>query len=166
MQCRWLLQTETGPGLEPRRIIQEGDETMEFIVEGKPQGKARPRFSCKSGAVYTPSKTMKYEKTIREAFDRANYEELIDYDPSGYIFIRIDAYFPIPKSWTKKKKADALAGDIYPTGKPDIDNIQKAVLDALNGSAYDDDKQVVKIVCTKRYALHGLVKVWIGDFKP
>lgn len=41
---------------------------MEFIVEGTPQGKARPRFSKKSGTVYTPAKTAKYEKLIRKAF--------------------------------------------------------------------------------------------------
>lgn len=41
---------------------------MEFIVEGEPQGKARPRFSRKTGTIYTPAKTAKYEKQIRKAF--------------------------------------------------------------------------------------------------
>lgn len=138
---------------------------MEFIIEGKPQGKARPRFSRKSGTVYTPSKTKQYEKAIRTALLNRLYEELEDYDPAGYISIKVDAYFPVPKSWNKAKKASALAGDIYPTSKPDIDNIQKAVLDALNGVAYEDDKQVVRIVATKRYAEHGFLRIEIGDFK-
>ena len=34
---------------------------MEFIVEGEPQGKARPRFSRRSGTVYTPAKTANYD---------------------------------------------------------------------------------------------------------
>lgn len=38
---------------------------MEFIVEGDSQGKARPRFSQKSGTVYTPAKTVRYERLIR-----------------------------------------------------------------------------------------------------
>ena len=36
--------------------------------------------------------------------------------------------------------------------KPDCDNIQKAVLDALNKLAYADDKQVVSSFVDKRYA--------------
>ena len=137
---------------------------MEFIVEGNPQGKARPRYSSKSGTVYTPSKTKRYEQAIRKAFTDKLYEELEDYDPDGYISIKVSAYFPIPKSWNKAKKAGALAGDIYPTSKPDIDNILKAVLDGLNGVAYEDDKQVVRIVATKRYAEHGFLNIEIGDF--
>ena len=35
--------------------------------------------------------------------------------------------------------------------KPDVDNIAKAVLDALNGIAYDDDKQITSLVIDKKY---------------
>lgn len=70
---------------------------MEFIVEGTPQGKARPRFSKKSGTVYTPAKTAKYEKLIRKAFLGAGGKAI----PSDcYVGITVDAYFQIPKSYT------------------------------------------------------------------
>lgn len=38
---------------------------------------------------------------------------------------------------------------MFDTGKPDCDNIAKAVLDALNGVAFDDDSQVVTLVVRK-----------------
>ena len=65
--------------------------------------------------------------------------------------VMIEAVFPIPKSWTRAKKAEAMAGKL-PPGKPDIDNILKVVLDGLNGIAYEDDKQVVLTQCKKVYA--------------
>ena len=38
-----------------------------------------------------------------------------------------------------------------PTKKPDVDNIIKVVLDGLNKTAYEDDKQVVKVSLEKIY---------------
>ena len=62
--------------------------------------------------------------------------------------MRIDFFFKIPKSWTKKQKAEAK----WHIKKPDIDNLQKAVKDALNGIAYRDDSQVCKVMALKQYA--------------
>lgn len=73
----------------------------------------------------------------------------------------IEAVFPIPKSWPRAKKAEALAGKL-PPGKPDIDNILKVVLDGLNGIAYEDDKQVVLTQCKKFYtAKTNLPGLWV-----
>ena len=41
--------------------------------------------------------------------------------------------------------------DLRPDKKPDMDNILKAVLDALNKVAYEDDKQVVELIGRKYY---------------
>ena len=117
-----------------------------FFVPGKVQGKARPRFSSKSGTVYTPGKTKSYERQIKEA-----YEVQEGLCREGRVMVVIEAVFPIPKSWTRAKKAAAMAGKI-PPGKPDIDNILKVVLDGLNDVAYEDDKQVVLTQCKKVYA--------------
>lgn len=117
-----------------------------FFVPGKVQGKARPRFSSKSGTVYTPGKTKSYERQIAEA-----YEVQEGLCREGRVMVVIEAVFPIPKSWTRAKKAEALAGKL-PPGKPDIDNILKVVLDGLNDVAYEDDKQVVLTQCKKVYA--------------
>lgn len=122
---------------------------VEFIVDGNPQGKARPRFSQKSGTVYTPAKTAKYEKLIRKAFIAAGGKAI----PSDcYVGITVDAYFQIPKSYTKGKRLACQHNVNRPAKKPDIDNTLKVVLDALNKAAYEDDKQVVSVVCRKWYS--------------
>ena len=117
-----------------------------FFVPGKVQGKARPRFSSRSGTVYTPGKTKSYERQIAEAYE-AQHGPCFE----GAVMVVIEAVFSIPKSWTRAKKAEAMAGKL-PPGKPDIDNILKVVLDGLNCVAYEDDKQVVLTQCKKVYA--------------
>jgi Holliday junction resolvase RusA-like endonuclease len=70
----------------------------------------------------------------------------------GAIKATITAYMPIPKSESKKKKAAMEAGLIRPKTKVDIDNICKAILDALNKIAYDDDGQIVELHAKKLYS--------------
>ena len=136
---------------------------MEFVVEGEPQGKARPRFIRKSGTVYTPAKTAKYEKEIRQSFLAAGGKMI----PAGsYVAVTVDAYFKIPKSYTKRKRLDCEHNIIRPGKKPDIDNVLKVVLDALNKVAYADDKQVIGIICRKWYSRSsGFLKVQIIEDK-
>ena len=59
---------------------------------------------------------------------------------------------PVPASWSRKKRADALAGIIRPTSKPDADNYAKAALDAFNQIVFVDDSQVVDLSVRKIYA--------------
>lgn len=135
---------------------------MTFTVIGKPQGKARPRFSRKSGTVYTPSKTEAYEKLIRTEYLNAKgrkYEKDVD------VTVSIRAYFEIPKSWTKKKRREWELRQWRPRVKPDADNIAKAVLDALNGVAYEDDAQVSDLRVKKRYGVTAMVVVTITEDK-
>ncbi len=136
---------------------------MEFVVEGEPQGKARPRFSRRSGTIYTPAKTAKYEKEIRQAYLAAGGEMI----PEGsYAAVTVDAYFKIPKSYTKRKRLACEHNIIRPGKKPDIDNVLKVVLDALNKVAYEDDKQVIGIICRKWYSRSsGFLKVQIIEDK-
>ena len=54
-------------------------------------------------------------------------------------------------------------GLIFPTKKPDTDNIAKAILDALNGLAYYDDAQVVNLEVQKRYSNEPRAEVFIND---
>ena len=53
-------------------------------------------------------------------------------------------YRAVPKSWSRRKKADAIADKIRPTTKPDLDNLIKGIKDALSGVWYKDDSQVVE----------------------
>ena len=146
---------------------------IEIIVPGKPRGKGRPRFG--NGHAFTPAGTRRYEREIAVEAQRAVAREA-DWDKSAAVRVEIIAAFPVPKSWSKGKRADARDGGICPETKPDIDNVAKAVLDALNGIAFEDDKQVVEIVARKLYvpaecASHpllreGYIRATVEPWKP
>ncbi|MBR3003248.1 MAG: RusA family crossover junction endodeoxyribonuclease, partial [Clostridia bacterium] len=77
--------------------------------------------------------------------------------------VKIIAYYEVPKSASKKKKQQMLNDEIFPTVKPDTDNIAKSILDSLNGIAYLDDKQVVKLEVEKYYSQNANVAVMIEE---
>ena len=94
-----------------------------MIIKGKITPKQRARYSKH---FYTPQPTKQMEELIRLAYkiqDKTHY---------GSAPIKVEIIY------TKKN----------PTTKPDLDNIIK-LLDALNGIAYDDDKQIVEIIARK-----------------
>lgn len=118
-----------------------------FTIPGEPVGKGRPRFSSAGGHVrsFTPAKTARYENLVTMAFN----EKFPDHIPNaGVVSLTVFAYFPVPKSWSKKKKASAN----WVTKKPDIDNVLKSVMDGLNGVAWTDDAHVAKISAYKKYS--------------
>ena len=136
---------------------------MEFIIEGKPQGKARPRvvrnrYTGKTHGV-TPAQTKSYEDLIRLTYRQAKGI----YFAESPLQVSIEAYYPMPKGFSKAKRNEAVNGKIRPCTKPDCDNIIKIILDALNGLAYYDDKQVICVSCNKYYAESGYVKVKIDE---
>lgn len=124
-----------------------------FVIEGQPQGKGRPRFT-RQGHAFTPQKTKDYENLIAQSFKAAGGKVL-----EGYVAISIDAFYKIPKATTKKNRELIEQGVLKPAVKPDIDNVIKAVLDALNGLAYNDDNQVIKVKAEKHYAEEPFVAV-------
>ena len=68
--------------------------------------------------------------------------------------------FEVPKSYSKKKRIEALEGKIRPT-KADIDNYIKSVLDGLNGRAFKDDRYVYAVLAEKEYAEEASIEVSI-----
>lgn len=79
--------------------------------------------------------------------------------------VKIIAYYDMPKSTSKKKQQQMLNNEIFPTVKPDTDNIAKSILDSLNKIAYLDDKQVVKLEVEKYYAANANVAVMIEEIE-
>lgn len=123
---------------------------ISFIVPGAPVGKGRPRFAKRGNFVstYTPEKTASYENLVKVLALQA----MKGTQPLPYpVRVAIDVAICPPVSWSKKKRAQALIQLIQPTGKPDIDNVAKGILDAMNGVAYIDDKQVISLTIRKFY---------------
>ena len=72
---------------------------------------------------------------------------LKDFDPSG-----VNAgELPIPVSWSKRRRAVAITGDIRPTSRPDRDNFIKAAADAVSGIVVADDSLIVELDARTRY---------------
>lgn len=138
-----------------------------FVVPGKPQGKARARtfYNPKLGRSQsiTPENTVLYENLIKQSF-------LEQTKPTARWFnkeplaVMITACFSIPASMSKKDRQLIEDFKLFPTKKPDADNIAKVICDALNGVAYGDDTQIVQLQVVKRYAEHPKVTVCIEDW--
>ena len=136
---------------------------MFFEIAGEPMGKQRPKFSRAGNYVrtYTPKETVNYEQWVKMCYKQAGGEHL----GSGPIAIMVDIYYKIPKSFSKKKRQQALDDVILPTVKPDCDNVLKIICDSLNGIAYEDDKQITYAMIIKHYAEEPKVIVKIGKLQ-
>ena len=132
---------------------------IEFTIHGKVIGKGRPHFVRKTGVAITPPQTRSYESLLRDAARH----ELKDSKPwTGMVVAVITARYKIPKSWTKKDK-ELAERQLIPPKKPDIDNVVKIVLDALNRVAYEDDTQVVTCLAHKEWADSDSLHVVMGE---
>ena len=116
-----------------------------IVVEGTIKGKARPRVT-KKGITYTTKDTVNYENWVKLCYQQQDNRFI-----EGAIRARIIVYYKIPKSYTKKRVQAIREGKEYPCKKVDCDNIAKIILDALNGIAYEDDKQVVQVIAVKKW---------------
>ena len=133
----------------------------QFEVPGKIVGKERPRVNMYTGRVYTPGKTKDYEFLVQQYFKMKyqRYEML-----EGRLSINIIAYLKIPKSTSKAKVEEMLENKISPTKKPDVDNIAKSILDAMNNFVFKDDNQVSKISVEKRFALEEKAVIEVEEY--
>lgn len=124
---------------------------VSFVVPGEAVGKGRPRVSTIGGhaRMFTPKKTANYETLIAMAAQQAMQDrELI----AGPVLVELKILVSVAASWSKKKTAAALAGQVMPTKKPDADNVLKAICDGINGIVFKDDVQVVNVSMSKRFA--------------
>ena len=118
---------------------------VDFTIPSAPVPKSRPRLNTNTGRAFTDDKTRIFENIVSLAYGARHY-----FDDS-YIRIRMKFKFEVPKSYSKKKRIEALEGKIRPT-KADIDNYIKSVLDGLNGKAFKDDRYIYAILAEKEYS--------------
>lgn len=101
--------------------MSDWEHIASFKIPGRPVPKGRPRFT-RTGHAYTPKTTRDAERKIVDLFE-----------------------FECPL-WEPTREDVRLTVDVLFRGKVtcDADNVFKLVADALNGTAYVDDKQVRK----------------------
>ena len=126
----------------------------------KPATKERPRFNASTGRAFTTNKTRDFEEALKWEYVKNNGKNY------GENFIEVELVFAFipPKSWSKKKTAEALEGRIRPT-KSDIDNYIKSVLDSLNTVAYTDDRYVYKVSAIKKYDTEDYIEINIKELE-
>lgn len=130
---------------------------VQFFVEGVDvvMGKQRHRVSTRTRAgrpllnarMYTPARTVNAERRIRDVA-KPCFKTML----TGPIVIKVWVHMPIPASWSKVRRANALAHHIMPLVKPDASNVLKLIEDALNNVAYIDDSHIVQATVQKMYS--------------
>ena len=101
---------------------------LTFTVEGQPVPKGRPRFA---NHAYTPKRTRAYETLVRAAALEALGVFGSPWELGGKMGVRLWFY----RKGGKKDPGKELH-------RCDLDNLVKAVTDALNGVLYADDQQI------------------------
>lgn len=115
-----------------------------FTVYGPVRGQGRPR-TTKAGHVYKAQADRDYERSVKEAYINSGGPHFGDRP----LALGVDVYRQLPESFPRRIRSER---DVH---KPDCTNIAKAVEDALNGIAYDDDRQIVIVNVVKHDRIRG-----------
>ena len=134
-----------------------------FVLPGVPKALERNRHrivKTKTGgqfvANYLPAQSRAEQGAVRLFAQTA----MAGRPPcEGPVELKMTAYMPVPASWSKKKKAAALAGTIRPTGKPDASNILKNLEDGMRQIVFRDDSQIVALHVWKLFSVSPRVVV-------
>lgn len=120
--------------------------TFDIPVQAVPKG--RPRVAkTKSGVrAFTPDKTRKFESYIKGWLNLRVTKPL-----ETPLRMDMKFFFPVPKSYTIRDRNAALSGMKKFTKKPDLDNLEKAILDAAEGVLFLNDSQVCQKFSSKAY---------------
>lgn len=109
-----------------------------FPVAPVPKERAR---RARNGRFYTPPKTKHFEEDIRRICHfEMSYQMQERFE--GPLKVSVVFYLNKPKSVKRK----------FPCVKPDLDNLQKSLLDGMNGIVFIDDAQIIDVEAKKRYA--------------
>jgi len=127
-----------------------------FSVPGRPVPWSRAQRN--GGQYFTAPKA----RAAMKALAWAAKAEMKGAPPAtGPLKITVGFMYEIPNSWDRFKRNEALGGGIKPTGRPDIDNLGKLVLDALKGVVFVDDAQLVSLRAGKHYGPSSITVVEI-----
>ena len=128
---------------------------VRFYWEGKPRGKPVPRFN--RGRAWYPEWYDGYKEEIGLAAKMS-----VSGVFAGPVALSVTFAIPIPKSWPKYRRAK-MEWSAH-AQKPDIDNLVKALLDAVTGIMFEDDRQVYSISADKLWTGGGgyILARWRG----
>lgn len=117
-------------------------DVLDVHVFGLPVPQARPRaFKTPTGQIrlYDPADCKDWKRTV--------LAQVLERKPAAPVDgpLRMDLVFDLPRPKSAPKRVQ------HPTSRPDLDNLLKAIKDALRGVVYRDDSQIVALTATKKY---------------
>ena len=136
----------------------------ELLIEipGKPVPKGRPRFNMKSGRIYTPKKTLDEELRIRAWIASKYYKHFEKYNNfTGLVILDLSYHLPFPSHFRKANKIENAPHII----KPDLDNLMKLTIDAINKVLFEDDCQIGQINACKSASINPRTSIRISYFE-
>ncbi len=126
---------------------------VRLVIPGPPVAWARARR--RGGRYFTAPAQAEYAERVRQAWLIAGRPRLPD---GSVLAVRADFHLARPAShYATGRNAGQLrrTAPAWPLGGPDVDNLLKGPLDALNGLAFDDDGQIGHAQVFRRYAGNG-----------
>lgn len=128
-------------------------DPISFFAPGEPKGQPRPRaFAFKGRArVYDPGTAEGFKSAIATA--AREWEGRLF---PGPFEVTIKLWFPRPKGHYGAKGTLKPSAPHHHTGKPDLDNVAKAILDTLSEKSgiglWKDDNAVIRLTISKHWA--------------
>jgi len=113
----------------------------------------------RTGRAYTPEKTRKAEHALRTISALHVPAQPLE----GRVSVELVFIFEPARSWTKKKRAAALSGSLGHCSRPDLDNLCKMAVDALNGLAWRDDSQIDSLHASKHYGPEAMTRFKVSS---
>ena len=116
--------------------------SITFTIDGQPKALARHR-STRSGHTYDPQSNKDAKKKIVDAAKAVMFASRMDKPLEGALKLDVTFFMKRPKATPNTV--------VYCTKRPDLDNMEKLLNDALQGVLFGDDSQVCLIVSEKIY---------------
>ena len=124
-----------------------------FILEIAPVPASRPRVT-KYGTYYSA----RYEQ-FRKDVGKLLLGKRRGNPYTEQLILDVTFSIPIPKSIPEGKRLDM--DETYCVSNVDLDNLEKAIYDSMNGVIYEDDKQIVRHTTQKLWTT-GAGQIEIG----
>lgn len=143
--------------LMKKKYITTNISVDEIILPGQPINYLRERSG--RNHFYNPraKELVKTKKAVKDQLPQSVKDQLYTFreDPDRiyYVQLKIDYYVPTPKTFSKIKKELAENKFLRPDKRPDLDNYDKFIIDAMHDVFYDDDKRVVSLNVEKYYSM-------------
>lgn len=133
---------------------------LEVKIPMRPIPKDRPRFV--NGRCYTTERTKLAENAIAWMVKEEMIKQSIGIINKP-ISLSIEFGFKLPPNMTRAEKEMLRENKFHHIKRPDIDNLCKTVLDALNEIAYIDDKLVVHLDALKVFGEEDFINIKIEE---